>query len=98
SFSRDWSSDVCSSDLIRVGDDGTAYPETLRAMVGWDDFSIPSLILGLAFAAPMIARIRPRRNPALYLAGPSSSGKTTLIQFAVRSEERRVGKEGGAGG
>jgi hypothetical protein len=68
---------------IRVGDDSTAYPETLRAMMGWDDFSIPSLILGLALAAPMIARIRPRRNPALYLAGPSSSGKTTLIQFAV---------------
>lgn len=69
---------------IRTGGDADAYPAALRAMLGWDDFgSIPSLVLGLAFAAPMIARLHPRRNPAVYLAGPSSSGKTTLIQFAV---------------
>lgn len=69
---------------IRTGGDADAYPAALRAMLAWDDFgSIPSLVLGLALAAPMIARIHPRRNPAVYLAGPSSSGKTTLIQFAV---------------
>jgi hypothetical protein len=69
---------------LLCGSDGDAYPAALREMATWDDFgSIPSIILAMAFAAPMIARIRPRRNPAIYLAGPSSSGKTTLIQFAV---------------
>lgn len=69
---------------VHTGGDPDAYPDALRSMLLWDDFgSIPSLVLGLAFAAPMIARMHPRRNPAVYLAGPSGSGKTTLIQFAV---------------
>jgi hypothetical protein len=73
-----------SARPIFCGDDDAAYPAALRAMSTWEDFgSIPSLVLAFAFAGPMIARLRPRRNPAVYLAGPPSSGKTTLIQFAV---------------
>lgn len=67
----------------RVGDDPNAYPAALRDLSTWDDVSVTSLVIGLSLAAPLVARLRPRRNPALYLAGPSGSGKTTLCQFAV---------------
>jgi hypothetical protein len=72
-----------SARPVVVGDDTDVYPAALRAMLDWDDLSIPSLVLGLAFSSPMVSRLHPRRNPALYLAGPPSSGKTTLIQFAI---------------
>lgn len=68
---------------VRTGTDHDAYPEAIVQMMTWDDVSIPGLVLGVALAGPLIARLRPRRNPAIYLAGPTSSGKTTLIQFAV---------------
>jgi len=41
------------------------------------------LTLGLSLAAPAIARLRPRRNPVLYLSGASGGGKTTIAQFAA---------------
>jgi hypothetical protein len=68
---------------IRVGSDAAAYPYALRAICTWPEAWAAWSILGLALAGPLIARIRPRRNPACYLAGESGSGKTTLAQFAV---------------
>lgn len=68
---------------IRAGSDADAYPRALHAINGWSDAWAAWVILGLALASPLIARIRPRRNPACYLAGESGSGKTTLAQFAV---------------
>src|SRR5690606_41048224 len=53
-FSRDWSSDVCSSDL-------DVHPE--------------------------------RAFPVVHVAGTNGKGSTSALVCAMRSEERRVGKE-----
>src|SRR5207245_4314024 len=67
---RDWSSDVCSSDLLRVEPivqaDDWLYPECLERMVAVGELDPGVVIVG-----------------SYYLSGNS-----------VRSEERRVGKEG----
>lgn len=68
---------------IRFGSDGNAYPRALQAIATWNEAWVAWAVIGLALASPLIARLRPRRNPACYLAGESGSGKTTLAQFAV---------------
>ena len=69
---------------ITVGANAEAYPEALRAAATWD---VPALwlVLSLALSGPLIARIRPRRNPVVGLFGESGGGKTTLAQFATGS-------------
>jgi hypothetical protein len=68
---------------ITVGADTDAYPQAVRAALGWQNCSAFWLALGLGLAAPALARMRLRRNPVLYLGGASGSGKTTLLQFAT---------------
>src|SRR5690606_41179946 len=80
-FSRDWSSDVCSSDLSSV--------TTNRCM--------PSLV-------PYCSKNK--NNLRQNTASPNGYGRSSCqslkvksrILISLRSEERRVGKEGGAGG
>ncbi len=67
---------------IAVGCDGDAYPHAIRTALAWPDAWAFWLALGLSLGAPAIARLRPRRNPVLYLSGASGSGKTTVLQFA----------------
>lgn len=67
---------------ISVGTVADAYPTAIRAALTWPDAWAFWLTLGLSLAAPAIARLRPRRNPVLYLSGASGSGKTTITQFA----------------
>src|SRR5690606_40972419 len=93
-FSRDWSSDVCSSDLVydtladrqpgRIGGFTALVPvfnlgDWMRR--GWNDF-----VLG--FDAN-------RQRDLLKPLGLDQLGvrELTLLFAAVRSEERRVGKE-----
>jgi hypothetical protein len=68
---------------IVVGQDTAAYQSTIRQAFTWPDAWALWLVLGLSLAAPAIARLRPRRNPVLYLSGASGSGKTTAMQFAT---------------
>src|SRR3546814_12847546 len=87
----DWSSDVCSSDLQRVGI-GLA-----RAAGGVD------LTIGRLGVAPDPARIRPHRDQSfLFQAAICASRKVWVDLYAAtrasmlancRSEERRVGNE-----
>lgn len=71
-----------TGSAIRVGADAEAYPRALAEAMTWPDAFSFWLTLGLALSGPMVARLRPRRNPVLYLAGASTSGKTTAAQFA----------------
>src|SRR5690606_40936099 len=83
-FSRDWSSDVCSSDLVgRLQQRGieVAAPcldveDLLRDLAGETDLVILSRPEVAAEYLPLVRRLMPG---------------------AVRSEERRVGKEGRCG-
>src|SRR5690606_40758199 len=72
-FSRDWSSDVCSSDLQPVG-----VPVYLP---GWQDrFAVDEWVSVTGTFAS---------NPSV-----ASMQATVLTPREIRSEERRVGKEG----
>jgi hypothetical protein len=68
---------------ITIGTVADAYPAAVRAAMSWPDAWAFWLVLGLSLASPAVARLRPRRNPVLYLAGASGSGKTTIGQFAT---------------
>src|SRR5690606_40523185 len=83
-FSRDWSSDVCSSDLgpaIPVTDNATSPPRTSSA---------PSAISRAtsSLTAPCAASVD--------ACTPSSACFSRLLYTTTRSEERRVGKERGS--
>src|SRR5690606_40541151 len=94
-FSRDWSSDVCSSDL---GFDNFVKAVTDQRLAGplvyvtlWT-FAFALLTVALTFAIGLFLAItfnHPRmRGRRIYRA---------LLILPYRSEERRVGKECGAG-
>jgi hypothetical protein len=48
-----------------------------------EKWNVPSFWLALSFslASPIIARMKPIRNPALYTSSASGSGKTTGVKF-----------------
>src|SRR5690606_40865374 len=90
-FSRDWSSDVCSSDL----DDVTAAIRETREEVGL-----------VVRPEDVVGRLSDHPSPAGYVATPlvavldwpqalETDPNEVAETFTVpRSEERRVGKEG----
>src|SRR5207302_3870988 len=80
-FSRDWSSDVCSSDLLAV--------KPHQRAVGIED---GGRIVKDAGRAPLEDR---RNNHRAGFLG--NAGKTLRGRARYRSEERRVGKEWRAG-
>jgi hypothetical protein len=67
----------------QVGTDYTIYPAVIAQAATWNDTDVLFLDLALSLAAPHIARLRPRRNPASYLSGSTGCGKTTERQFVV---------------
>src|SRR5207249_7850917 len=84
---RDWSSDVCSSDLIRLKTLGHSLLSTSACL---NRYSVAEHVWSVNQAASQSTGRR-QYEPL-----------TTLLLLAVcpdsRSEERRVGKEGGLGG
>src|SRR5690606_40092033 len=88
-FSRDWSSDVCSSDLRVRDPDGIAGPEP-------DRHREPQLAGPGAFAA-----VAPHERPGAVVAQDALALRVREEEVAVgvareshgRSVERRVGKE-----
>src|SRR5207249_5817113 len=81
---RDWSSDVCSSDLVWMESFDCAQ-DKLRGIqnAGWDPhFAVPILKLRIPHSA--------FHNPHSAFCCPYSSAEITVRD---RSEERRVGKE-----
>src|SRR3712207_8326681 len=74
---RDWSSDVCSSDLagreVRLSNPGKVY----FPRPGWTKLDLATYYVDLADAVLVHVRERP----------------TVMKRFVNRSEERRVGKE-----
>src|SRR5206468_7556624 len=93
---RDWSSDVCSSDLYYRPEEGRVVFEG-RDVTGLPAHAISRLGLTRTFQI-----VKPFGN--LCVADNVMIGALTRLQRvrdarveAERSEERRVGKEGGAG-
>src|SRR5207302_2271958 len=97
-FSRDWSSDVCSSDLdparLLVAVGARAGPGSLVTVdITYDaptDVPLVGRLIGdVRLHARAVMRVEVAASPAR--DGSPSAGPT-------RSEERRVGKEGRGGG
>src|SRR5690606_39929990 len=97
-FSRDWSSDVCSSDLLRRAA-RRAAADKVAGLAG---------LAELAGALSRNAIFSPRASSTSIPASDSveppdtSSAKCVfenapLLKLLMRSEERRVGKGGGSG-
>src|SRR5690606_39657475 len=84
-FSRDWSSDVCSSDLHRIfGEEG--FGDDIQTSEG--------VIWMLDPIDGTMNFVHQKRNFAISLG----IFKDGVGQLGYRSEERRVGKDGSAGG
>src|SRR5207249_5952648 len=85
---RDWSSDVCSSDL-------TLVPVVLLSspLVSMRRGALP-VLLGVAIAVPVLATLAaPAIAYIIHRNGvPHHAVHYRLVAEAVRSEERRVGK------
>src|SRR5690606_40456605 len=94
-FSRDWSSDVCSSDL--------ALGVLLVLVSGGIDVSFPAVAVVSAYLAILTVDRTGIDSLWLALAVSIAIGillgafNALLIHFLKRSEERRVGKECWAG-
>src|SRR5690606_39890545 len=96
-FSRDWSSDVCSSDLRGNAAQGLAEKDWVHSIgvktgltIGLYTDSSVSHNTGISSDWEV--------DPAFYLAGNNDGhGDYTIgLAFDIRSEERRVGKDGRA--
>src|SRR5205085_6580884 len=93
-FACDWSSDVCSSDLTTAHPLVVVHVSAGNPFRRWPRESFEALVIALA-----------RRDPSrriILTAGPSDAAAAKAIadgaRTALRSEERRVGKWGEAGG
>src|SRR5690606_39942499 len=86
-FSRDWSSDVCSSDLQDVFQLALAFAQLLELLLDLDGFE-PSELSQADFQDVLclpVAQFEAGNQRCLGLLGGTDDGD--------RSEERRVGKE-----
>src|SRR5690606_39458078 len=95
-FSRDWSSDVCSSDLVANGAEALDYLFARGDYAGRDGHEQPSLVLldlnlprmdGREVLQAIRADAGTRSLPVVVM--------TTSTEPFDRSEERRVGTERG---
>src|SRR5699024_11539210 len=89
---RDWSSDVCSSDLKNRRFD--RHPE-LAEKLKWPVMSVGSLSAGGAGKTPLVAALVPLLRDAGVVPDILSRGYGRKSNETLRSEERRGGKEGG---
>src|SRR5438445_6405723 len=84
---RDWSSDVCSSDLRGPGTRRPAELATVRQLLPDAWFLVPGYGAQGGSAADVAAAFR-----------PDGLGAVVNSSRGIRSEERRVGKGGGSRG
>src|SRR5690606_39836181 len=95
-FSRDWSSDVCSSDLGR-GLSDIIYVKLGRS-ISAGLISEGRLHRGAQGAAGMIGHSRVGEDLLEAVAGADAIAREGMAAAEDRSEGRRVGKEGRAAG
>src|SRR5690606_41094188 len=93
-FSRDWSSDVCSSDLHVIANTPELVSRTYPASVMYAAASsTPAAAMAAATRASSdseAVECHRYRPPA---AAVTSVGDPSIVSVSVRSEERRVGTE-----
>src|SRR5207253_7777117 len=93
---RDWSSDVCSSDLAGIVAESLAEQDVVRPRLGTADREVGSPVADHGLAGHVFED--GLRAPHIGAKLVGRLPRDQLVTVAVRSEERRVGKEGGCGG
>src|SRR3546814_13005391 len=98
----DWSSDVCSSDLVALGVDRVSPKADVARELGLDDVQ-PAVVVEVGDVRARLGRLPPVRTaPGCGTeTGGSGRGEGHVAVVAIqtdrvrdsRSEERRVGKE-----
>lgn len=69
---------------VEVGTDRDAYRRALQEILTWPGSQTTLwATLALCLAGPILARMRPDRNPVVLLTNSSGSGKTTVTNFAT---------------
>lgn len=69
---------------VELGTDRDAYRRALREVTSWPGSQTALwATLALGLAGPVLARLKPDRNPVVLLANASGSGKTTIAHFAT---------------
>src|SRR5690606_39374014 len=93
-FSRDWSSDVCSSDLTKLEHEIRIYQKDFNS-VTVPHIHVAPHTLEMAAMWSILTRLEEPKKANLTLMQKLKlyNGKTT--QQFTRSEERRVGKDAG---
>src|SRR5690606_40028700 len=88
-FSRDWSSDVCSSDLAADSD------REARRLATTQQMSFANLLRGArGLSQPPIDDIDSYWSPMEKAQAEKMLARSVIGSRDTRSEERRVGKEG----
>src|SRR3546814_17716622 len=87
----DWSSDVCSSDLILLPKE--IKPEQKQAIEDFDDLTVRALEEEDYAQLPGIQRALNSGLSKGTLIGANEPSLTEMHRSIARSEERRVGKE-----
>src|SRR5207302_8172360 len=95
-FSRDWSSDVCSSDLATTGGVRTAALPGHARRNEFVSLTVDAR-LGHAYVAAGGLNVADVRLATAGVRTHNLAGSRTTAMLKKRSEERRVGKEGRGG-
>src|SRR5690606_40309240 len=95
-FSRDWSSDVCSSDLVAAGDKNITITSTHTTPYTSHNMRdcAASITWLVAASIPALPEASTNRISSLLCSRANASARDTTRCRVSRSEERRVGKEG----
>src|SRR3546814_14206997 len=92
----DWSSDVCSSDLVALGVDRVSPKADVARELGLDDVQ-PAVVVEVGDVRARLGRLPPVRTAPGCGTETGGSGRgeghVAVVAIQPRSEERRVGKE-----
>src|SRR3546814_15490959 len=92
----DWSSDVCSSDLLATGDDHSAVKAKLKDLVG-ADIAAAYKLTSKSASSDALNAARAKAKEAFASEDPQMQMVAIKqVKKLERSEERRVGKECGS--
>src|SRR5690606_39443279 len=89
SFSRDWSSDVCSSDLLKQ--QATEAQTVYGQMISYLDEALSGIKIIKAFNATGFVKQRFHDENSYYSSIGRKMARRQQLASPVRSEERRVG-------
>src|SRR5690606_40025642 len=89
-FSRDWSSDVCSSDLVRFRTTpGTGVHTGLRSLVLTGEQSNTTLVYGEEYVLKTFRRLWPGLNPDLELTSALAGAGSEFVEIGRASWRER---------